>query len=232
VSRGPAAHGSVPEPGPGRTDPSRRVSIGDPDSILVYLGDRACVLHPRRGGDEEGGGGDVDCAVRRLDPRWPLRLPGKIRLCQSFHYDVRAWYWVLEEDGRVMALDTLDDPAGLGRYGFATVPSLFDRGPLAPSGPRAAYLAVKRLRKGEREAAVWAAIGRLAVAEPAAFAGSWARGLSRSGAPSVAASRRTSRRGGRRSGRRRGADCGRGERWPGQGSRPVGSWSASWTPPG
>ena len=46
---------------------------------------------------------------------WPLRLSDGWKSCNSIHYDLKGWYWVIERDGNVIALDTIDDPLGLGR---------------------------------------------------------------------------------------------------------------------
>src|SRR5688572_29440906 len=81
--------------------------------LLRLLGERALMLHtpdPR----SELSGADYDCAVFNLDRLWPLRLTGGWSLCQCVHYDLLGWYWVLERDGDVFALDTVVDPEGLG----------------------------------------------------------------------------------------------------------------------
>ena len=110
------------------------------------------------------GGGDVDLMVDELDPWWPLRVTNA-RLCQCLWYDVTGWYWVLDLGGETLALDTLLDPRGTGKYAF--VPPAVDRnGGAAPAAVRAAYLALKRLRKGDRDPATWAAIGQLAASDP------------------------------------------------------------------
>ena len=90
------------------------------DDLLPLIGDRVFVVQPRRSSDTEGGGGDVDMVVSGLDPSWPLRLPTGWRLCQVLHYDIKGWYWVLDHDGETIALDTVDDPEGLGRDGIPT----------------------------------------------------------------------------------------------------------------
>jgi thymidylate kinase len=141
----------------------------DVTSLLASLmGDHVVILHrPMLEETSLGlGGRDVDCAVVGLDPLWPLRLPDGWRLCECLHYDLRGWYWVVEKDGEVVALDTVDDPKGLGRDGFPTV--LFaEHGPLEASpAARAAYLTVKRLRKGVTSHAEWGRIGRLAREDP------------------------------------------------------------------
>jgi hypothetical protein len=143
-----------------------------PTDLLPLLGDRVVLLHgPRRNDGEPGhdlGGRDVDCAVLGLDPMWPLRLGDGWRLCQSLHYDLGGWYWVLEREGQMLSLDTIDDPTGLGRDGLPTR-LLGDAPAVAPDEVRAAYLAAKRLRKGMPAAGEWARIGLLARANPAGF---------------------------------------------------------------
>jgi hypothetical protein len=134
--------------------------------ILPLIGEHTVVLHAPDPGSLELSGRDIDCVVHDLDPMWPLRLPDEWRLCQQFNYDLRSWYSILERGGVVVHLDTIDDPRGLGRYGFPT--DLLGRG--GGSGPRpgvqAAYLAVKRLQKGDRSPREWARIGELAAADP------------------------------------------------------------------
>jgi hypothetical protein len=112
---------------------------------------------------------DVDCAVVGLDRRWPLRLPDGWRLCQLLHYDLRGWYWVLERDGQVVCLDTVDDPRGLGRDGFPTARFSAGQDLTAPAEVQAAYLTAKRVRKGDLRDAEWARIGRLAGAAPGRY---------------------------------------------------------------
>jgi energy-coupling factor transporter ATP-binding protein EcfA2 len=118
--------------------------------------------------DHGSTGHDVDCAVLRLDPTWPLRLDDGWRLCQCLHYDLRAWYWVIEREGRLLCLDTLDDPCGLGRDGFPTAVLSWEE-PRGTRGAQAAYLTAKRLRKGIVSEAEWARIGTLARDDPANF---------------------------------------------------------------
>ena len=92
-------------------------------------------------------GGDIDCAIRGADPLWPFRIPNGWRLCQRLHYDYGGWYWVLDNGGEVVAIDTLDDPLGLGRDGFRSSLALESRNLLPPLHIRAAYFTLKRLRK-------------------------------------------------------------------------------------
>jgi hypothetical protein len=155
--------------------------------LLSLLGDRVVVLHGPSSGDPDAelSGRDLDCGVRGLDPVWPLRLRDGWRLCQCLHYDLKAWYWVLERNGQMASLDALEDPRGLGRDGFPTI-LLDDEPPEATEGTRAAYLTAKRLRKGIRAEAEWLRIGRLAGQDPdrflqalgAVIGSRWARRLS------------------------------------------------------
>jgi hypothetical protein len=140
--------------------------------LAPLIGRRVLVLHRPDSGEADTGlsGTDVDCVVDGLDPMWPLRLPREWRLCQSLHYDLCGWYWVLERDGDVIALDTIDDPLGLGRDGIRTKEFFFDGAVSDPlSSVRAAYLAIKRLRKSTLSAPEWARIGRLAQEDVDAF---------------------------------------------------------------
>jgi Phosphotransferase enzyme family len=137
--------------------------------ILPILGTDARVLHaPQETPRAPIGGGDFDCAVRRLDPMWPLRMPPPSRLLQGLHYDVTGWYWVVEKNGRILRIDTRDDPRGIGAYAFSTELSL-----TAPGGDadfvRAAYLISKRIRKGITSAHEWEHIRSLSRSNPEHF---------------------------------------------------------------
>lgn len=115
-----------------------------------------------------GSGGDIDVVASGVPRWWPLGLQGA-RLCQILRYDVTGWYWILDVDGRPIAVDTLVDPRGIGKYAFpirASEARLQDLEP-APPAVRAAYLALKRLRKGDRSTRAWAAIAGLAGEDPA-----------------------------------------------------------------
>jgi Phosphotransferase enzyme family len=137
----------------------------DLDELLPLIGDRAFVVQPRRIADTAGGGGDVDLVVDGLDPGWPLRLPSGWRLCQVLHYDIKGWYWVLDHGGETVALDTVDDPDGLGRDGVPT-DRMIELAERHPETAKAAYLTVKRIRKGLKGSAEWARIGELAAIAP------------------------------------------------------------------
>ena len=140
---------------------------GDWTGLLGLVGPRTMMLHAPEG-DEGLSGSDYDCAVSELDPTWPLRLTGGWSLCQALHYDLLAWYWVLERDGQI-ALDTLIDPDGLGRERAST--KLIFEGDDLGSSPavRGAYLASKRVRKGVLDEREWKRIGEMARTDEAVF---------------------------------------------------------------
>jgi hypothetical protein len=138
-------------------------------SIAELIGDRVLVLH---GPDDEGtglSGRDIDCLVDGIDHAWPLRLPATWRLCQHLRYEPRGWYWVIEGDGRFVAFDTTDDPLGLGRDAIRTSPLVSRSVDRDRSSFRAAYVTVKRVRKGETGPGEWARIGEVARESPPAF---------------------------------------------------------------
>jgi hypothetical protein len=110
--------------------------------------------------------GDIDCAVDGIDPSWALRLQDGWKLCHRLQYDLRGWTWILERKGRVVWIDTADDPRGIDREGFPTTVAQEGVGQ-APSPVRAAYLTGKRIRKGDRSVAAWEHIGALASADEA-----------------------------------------------------------------
>lgn len=133
--------------------------------IIPLLGEKAEAIHMPVGSPEGVGGGDVDCFVWRLDRRWPLRLPSGWKLLQILRYDSVAWYWILERDGAVIAIDTLSDPWGIGQYAWPITGSSL---PLT-AGQRAGYLTTKRLRKGIRSEEEWTRIRGLAREDPTGF---------------------------------------------------------------
>lgn len=152
-----------------RRTSTRTIPRLDIEKILSLMADDAKLLLSSWSDEEHGSGGDIDCAIRGLDPGWPLRLDPKTRLCQCLEYDLNARYWVLERDGNVLAIDAIDDPHGLGRYAFPSS-LVFDDGDLVPpAAVRAAYLAVKRLRKRIRDLDEWRVIGSLAREDPSRF---------------------------------------------------------------
>lgn len=134
---------------------------GLPVSILDLLGDKVHILHPMAAESAELGGGDIDCAVSGIDFSWPLRLPLEYRLVQYLHYDVRGWAWVLERNGVFVIVDAIDDPSGINRLGFATSSLSRQPGHLVGSLTRAAYLAAKRVWKGQVDQPSWAAVRQL-----------------------------------------------------------------------
>jgi hypothetical protein len=139
------------------------------NDILPILGTEARVLHAPKGSPGEPiGGGDWDCAVRGLDQMWPLRMPSPSRLLQRLHYEVTGWYWVVEQDGRIVKIDTLDDPRGIGAYAFSTEVALTAPEDDADS-VRAAYLTSKRLGKGITSAREWEHIRSMAHSNPEQF---------------------------------------------------------------
>lgn len=156
-----AATGSAP------TGSSR--SLDDPTShVLPLVAQKVQVLHSP-GLEAEGfGGGDWDCVVDVLDPYWPLRLPRDVKLCQCLQYDITGWYWVVADTERTLAIDTLEDASGIGKYGVSTS-FLTDSGSRPSSSRRAAYLTMKRLRKGIDSVTEWRRISILASQRPSEF---------------------------------------------------------------
>ena len=73
---------------------------------------------------------------------------------QCLRYDVTGWYWVLDRDGHVVKIDTLDDPHAIGAYAFATT-SVIGAGSDELEAVRAAYLTSKRLRKAITDEREW-----------------------------------------------------------------------------
>jgi thymidylate kinase/aminoglycoside phosphotransferase (APT) family kinase protein len=139
------------------------------NEILPILGTDARVLNaPKETPRGPIGGGDLDCAVRSLDPMWPLRMPPPSRLLQRLHYAVTGWCWIVEKDGRIVKIDTLDDPRGIGADAFPTELALTASDDDADS-VRAAYLTSKRLQKGMTSAREWEHIGSLARSNPEHF---------------------------------------------------------------
>jgi Phosphotransferase enzyme family len=148
------------------TDPIAR-SVSE---IASLIGERVHVLHGPFFAEDASAlsGRDIDCVVDEIDPMWPLRLRDGWRLGQALHYDLRGWYWVISSDSKRLALDTIDDPLGLGRDGIRTREFL-DRADVGQSALRAAYLAVKRVRKGDRRRDEWGRIAALAGEDVDAF---------------------------------------------------------------
>jgi hypothetical protein len=115
------------------------------EDLLPLLGERAVLLTATE--EEPALEGDLDFAVTQMDPMWPLRADRPWRLCQCIRYDLTGWHWILERDGGIVAIDTLDDPNGIGQYGF---PTSLIRGDTIEPGILAAYLTSKRIRKAGR----------------------------------------------------------------------------------
>ena len=156
--------------GEGRVDDVKRL-LDSALALVPLMGERVVVLHmPTLGDAQMGlGGDDVDCAVQGLDRTWPLRLPDGWKLCNWIHYDFKGWYWVVEKEGLIIALDTIDDPRGLGRDSIRGAALAGEEGTYASESLRAAYLTAKRLRKDIRTESEWSRIGRLARSDPDAF---------------------------------------------------------------
>lgn len=158
--------------GPSVNDPTNR-AVSDRqegiEALLPKLGRRVWLVHPPASSEAPAGGGDLDCMVLDLDLLWPLRAGAGWNVCQALHYDITGWYWVVERDGVVEALDAVDDQDGIGRYGFPTslLPGAEDADAL--DGVRAAYLISKRLRKGVRDPQAWSHISNLATRDPNTF---------------------------------------------------------------
>jgi hypothetical protein len=148
-------------------DRVQRAETADPSlaDVLSLIGTRVLVLSD---GVDGQGGGDLDLAVDGLDPLWPLRLPSGWRLSQVLHYDAKGWYWVLEHAGRAVAIDTVDDPRGLGRDAIPTR-LLIDLSAKEPEAARAAYLTAKRIRKSITERSEWERIAAMAAEAPDAY---------------------------------------------------------------
>ena len=151
-------------------EPQAPIAAAELDRILSLIADRLRIVHPSRALGSGEGGGDIDCIVEGLDPMWPLRLPDGWRLCQRLRYDITGTYWVIEKDGMVISIDTLEDPDGLGTYGVPTRAWLTGDGENVPVGLRAAYLTSKRLRKNIRDRGAWDRIAELAGEKPDRFA--------------------------------------------------------------
>lgn len=137
--------------------------------LLELIGSHVTVVQPARTSASSDGGGDIDCFVRDLDPTWPLRLTGGWTLCQCFHYDLRSWYWVLERNGEVIAIDTSDDPDGLGKYGMSTSPLTTEETGRSGGAIRAAYLSAKRIGKGSSDVREWTRIADMVGDDPARY---------------------------------------------------------------
>lgn len=152
----------------------------DPAELLPIVAREARVLHA-------AGGTDVDCAAVSVDGLWPLRAPAAWRLCRSRSFERgRGSYWELDHEGGIVHLDVVDDPEGRGPYGFPTKSALQGDGPDTPAGVVAAYLAAKRLRKGDSSGEAWERIRALAAVDLTAFEDGLARMLGAKAAATLA----------------------------------------------
>jgi Phosphotransferase enzyme family len=169
VSDGPGTPTPVGVRGPQSNDqtmsPDAEAGLGE---VLGLIGEEVCVLAAEWPRDLDRTG-DVDCAVRGLDRWWPLRLPAGYRLIHARNYDMNSWIWTIERNGRMVPFDCVDDPRGIARYKFPT--ALVECGDrLLPSAPvRAAYLTIKRIRKGSDLKADWETIEAIAAEDRSAY---------------------------------------------------------------
>lgn len=174
---------SIPE---GRRTAATSLPRRDIETILALMADKASVLLSSWSDEERGSGGDIDCALQGLDPAWPLRLDPQTRLCQCLEYDLNARYWVLDRGGQVLAIDAIEDPHGLGRYAFPTSLVIQGEGVVPPAAVRAAYLAIKRIRKKIGQLDEWQRVSSLAREDPARFEDLLVRVLGRHVGPELA----------------------------------------------
>src|SRR5437870_1540134 len=100
----------VPEATQTTANSAEHFPVSVAGSLAALAGRRIFLLNPPPEQSREAVVGDIDYAVVDLDRLWPLRLMDGWTLCQCLHYDLKGWCWLLERDGRVLALDTLDDP--------------------------------------------------------------------------------------------------------------------------
>lgn len=147
--------------------------------IFELMAERASVVHGQNEEAAYGGGGDIDCIVDGLDPNWPLRLGPAARLVNRLRYDVTGTSWFVSTAELTAAVDSLEDPEGIGKYGFKT--GGIAGPPLVPPGAAAAYLALKRLRKKDLREGAWAQVAELAAADPDGFSAKLRESLPRSG---------------------------------------------------
>jgi hypothetical protein len=137
------------------------------DDVLPLLGDRACVIASPA---IDGFGTDVDCAVRGLDPCWPLRLPPPGLLVRSERYDgSRGHMWLIERHGSLLLLDTLQDPDARGRYAFTTRVADECVDHVAPPHVTAAFRLAKYVALRTLDEERWASVRSLAAESPEGF---------------------------------------------------------------
>jgi Phosphotransferase enzyme family len=140
----------------------------DVPEALFLLGEEVRVLHWLPG--DKSAGRDIDCAVRKGDPNWWLRLHEDWRLCQALWHDVGSTYWIIDNGRRALALDALEDHRGLGKDGFPTdLAFAGGSGPWSPGPARAVYLTAKRLRKHQMSSHQWDLTRLLAREDEAAY---------------------------------------------------------------
>ncbi|HYI45237.1 MAG TPA: hypothetical protein VE174_07240 [Actinomycetota bacterium] len=137
------------------------------EQILALIARKVRVIHGSSEIAEYGGGGDIDCVVSDLDQLWPLRLQPPARFVNRLRYDVTAASWFVASGADGVSIDTLEDPEGIGKYGFSTEGITGDG--LVDPGPAATYLTIKRLRKKNFEPESWSQVGKLAMIDAAGF---------------------------------------------------------------
>ncbi len=153
--------------------------------ILELIAARVRVIHGSSDGAGYEGGGDIDCIVEGLDPLWPLRIQPPDRLVNRLRYDVTATSWFVLAEDEVVSIDTLEDPEGIGKYGFET--STVTGNGLVVPGQAAAYLAVKRLKKDRLDPVSWRQVAELAARDREGFRDRLAEMIPRTAAPIEAA---------------------------------------------
>lgn len=151
------------------------------EQILALIAEKVRVIHGTPDASGYGGGGDIDCVVEDLDDLWPLRLRPPASLVNRLRYDVTATSWFVQSTGNAVSIDTLEDPEGLGKYGFSTAD--VEGGTLVDPGSAAAYLAIKRLRKKDFERSSWEQVGKLAAQDTKGFRRKLAASLPRTARP-------------------------------------------------
>lgn len=143
----------------------------DPDALerlLDLIGEEVCVLRatwPPEGRIQS----DIDCAVRGIDLAWPLRLREDQLLIQHRGYDLNSWLWIVETEGQLVWFDCIQDPRGIGRYKFPTSLIRCAGGRLPEASVRAAYMTLKKLRKGVTDPEQWASVRLLAAHDQIAY---------------------------------------------------------------
>jgi hypothetical protein len=139
------------------------------EKLVASIGDKALIVHAPDSEHLDLSGQDIDTLVESIDPLWPLRLDDGWRLCQRVQYDLRGWWWVIERNGDLIAVDTLEDPLGLGRDALRTADVLAKHRGEADPPLRAAYLTAKRIRKSDLSNGEWNRVRLLANENAKAF---------------------------------------------------------------